>query len=170
VLFYGPGNGEAGIHWTVFQGQYRTELALEAGVSEETIRNYLVIPLGDRGRLNFSGLTRAYAERQVKRKLKAYTAIVTLQYGVPFVNRTIAWQRYKSAYMPLDLAAKGGARKIATKEAVEFGVYRVLARKAPVRVISRVVPYVGWGLAAWDIYTITFRGELWGVQIYEKNE
>ncbi|WP_438995708.1 hypothetical protein [Poseidonia sp.] len=169
-MFYGPGNGEAGINWTVFQGQYQTELAIEAGISQETIRNYLVIPLGDRGRLNFSGLTRAYAERQVRRRIKAYTAIITLQYGVPFVTRQIAWMRYQRAYAPLDIAAKGAARKIATKEAIEFGAFRLLARRAPVRVISRVVPYVGWGLAAWDIYTITFRGELWGVQIYEKNQ
>jgi len=68
------------------------------------------------------------------------------------------------------VAAGGAVRRIAAKEAAEAAVFRVLARKAPVRVLSRVVPYVGWGLAAWDVYTITMRGELWGVQIYEKNE
>lgn len=168
LLFYGPGNGEAGINWKVFQGQYQADLAIGAGVPESTVRNLLIVPLGDYGRLNFSGLTKAYATRQVKRRIKAYTAILTLQYGIPFVTRQVAWLRYQSAYQALDVAAGGAVRRIATKEAAEAAVFRVLARKAPVRVISRVVPYVGWGLAAWDIYTITFRGELWGVQVYEK--
>jgi len=169
MLFYGPGGGDF-VDWQAFQTMGMVDDALALGISEKTIRNYLVIPLGHRGQLNFHGLTRAYAERQVKRRLKAYTAILTLQYGIPFATHHLAWVRYQRAYAALDVAAGGAVRRIAAKEAAEAAVFRVLARKAPVRVLSRVVPYVGWGLAAWDVYTITFRGELWGVQIYEKNE
>lgn len=168
MLFHGPGNGEAGINWMAFQSQYRANLAISAGVPEKRVRDYLVIPLGDHGRLNFSGLTRAYAERQVKRRIKAYTALLTLQYGIPFVTRQAAWLRYQAKYAALDAAAGGAVRRIAAKEATEAAIGRLLIRRAPTRVVSRFIPYVGWGLAAWDIYTITFRGELWGVQIYEK--
>ena len=169
MLFHGPGNGEAGIGWQAFQAQYRAEAALDVGVPAKVVNDYLVIPLGDHGRLNFHGLTRAYAERQVKRRIKAYTAILTLQYGIPFVTRQAAWIRYNTTYRALDEAVGGAVfRKVSTREAAEYSVARLLMRKAPRRVLTRVVPYVGWGLAAWDIYTIVFRGELWGVQIYEK--
>lgn len=170
MLFHGPGNGEAGIGWKAFQAQHRANQALEVGVPTSVVNDYLVIPLGEYGRLNFHGLTRAYAERQVKRRIKAYTAILTLQYGIPFVTRQVAWLRYNQTYRALDEAAMaaGLVRTAGKREAVEYGVARLLMRRAPTRLLSRVVPYVGWGLAAWDIYTIVFRGELWGVQIYEK--
>ena len=168
MLFYGPGNGEAGIDWEAFQIQHRSQQALTAGVPESSVRDFLIIPLGDRGRLNFTGLTRAYAERQVKRRARAYAAVLSLQYGIPFITKQAAFLRYQSAYAALDVGVSVGARRIATREAAEAAMFRVLMRKAPVRIVSRVVPYVGWGLAAWDIFTITTRGELWGVQIYEK--
>lgn len=168
VLFYGPGGGEAGIDWIAFQSQHRAEIAIQAGVPKRVVRDYLVIPLGSHGQLNFHGLTRAYAERQVKRRIKAYTALLTLQYGIPFVTRQAAWMRYQTKYAALDAAAGAAFRKKGAQEAVEYAVARALIKKAPTRVVSRFIPYVGWGLAAWDIYTITFRGELWGVQIYEK--
>ena len=167
-MFYGPGGGEAGIDWIAFQSQHRAQIAIEAGVPDREVRDYLVIPIGSHGQLNFHGLTRAYAERQVKRRIKAYTALLTLQYGIPFVTRQAAWMRYQAKYAALDAAAGAALRKYGTREVVEYGVARALVKKAPTRVISRFIPYVGWGLAAWDIYTITFRGELWGVQIYEK--
>jgi hypothetical protein len=143
-----------------FQNQFRTELALEAGVSEKVVHNALVLQIGDRHRLNFNGLGRAYAERQVKRRVKAYSAILVFQYGIPFVGRQIL-------SLPRFSAAKGVSRVTATDAAV-YGLFRVSQRKIGVRALSRFIPYVGWGLAAWDIYTIIFRGELWGVQIYEK--
>lgn len=161
MLFYGPGSGPANSPaWLSFQNQFRTELALEAGVSEKVVHNALVLQVGDRHRLNFNGLGRAYGERQVKRRIKAYSAILAFQYGVPFVGRQIL-------SLPRFSAAAGVTRVTATDVGV-YGLFRLSQRKVGVRVLSRFIPYVGWGLAAWDIYTIIFRGELWGVQIYEK--
>lgn len=168
-MFYGPGGGEAGIEWVAFQSQLRTETAIEAGVPESRLREILILQIGDNHRLNFNGLGRAYTERQVKRRVKAYSLILTMHYGIPFATRQAVWFRYNTTYRALDEAVGGAAfRKIGKREAVEYGVARILVKKAPTRVLSRFIPYLGWGLAGWDIYTILFRGELWGVQIYEK--
>jgi len=169
MMFYGPGGGEHE-DWQSFQMVVNVDDALAVGVPESTLRENLLFQIGSHGRFNFNGLSKAYAQRQVKRRVKAYTAIATLHYGIPFVTRRIAYARYATAYRPLDIAAGASTRKYAKREVAEFTVYRVLARRAPTRVIARFIPYVGWGLAGYDIWTITTQGKLWGVQIYEKNE
>ena len=168
-MFYGPGGGEY-ISWQEFQMVTANEQAIRAGVPESVIRDRLILQISEGSRLNFNGLTGAYAKRQVKRRIKAYTLLVTLQMGIPFVTRQVAWLRYQRVYAPLDAAAGGAVRRIAAKETAEAVVFRALLRRAPTRVLTRFIPYLGWGLAGYDIYTIAFKGSLWGVQIYEKTE
>ena len=163
MLFYGPGGGEF-IDWKTFQIEINTDQALRAGVPESVVRDNLILNVGEHGRFNFNGLSRAYAKRQVKRRIKAYTLLVTLQYGIPFITRQVAYRRMV-AYGTLSSTAK-----ISGKEAVETAVFRVLMKRAPSRLLTRFIPYLGWGLAGYDVYTIVFKGQLWGVQIYEKND
>jgi hypothetical protein len=163
VLFYGPGGGEY-IDWQTFQIEINTDQALNAGVPESVIRDNLILNVGEHGRLNFNGLSKAYAKRQVKRRIKAYTLLITLQYGIPFITRQVAYRRML-AYGTLSSTAKIGAR-----ETFEAAVFRVLMKRAPSRLLTRFIPYLGWGLAGYDVYTILFKGSLWGVQIYEKND
>ena len=162
-MFYGPGGGEY-IDWQQFQMQVNVDDALTVGVPESVIRDNLILQIGDHGRFNFNGLSKAYAKRQVKRRIKAYTALITLQYAIPFVTRQIAFSRMQAYGTTSSLA------RISARETAETAVFRVLMRKAPSRVLTRFIPYLGWGLAGYDIYTILFKGNLWGVQIYEKNE
>lgn len=163
MLFYGPGGGEY-IDWQTFQIEINTDQALNAGVPESVVRDHLILNVGEHGRFNFNGLSRAYAKRQVKRRIKAYTLLITLQYGIPFITRQVAYRRM-IAYGTLSSTAK-----IGTRETVETAVFRVLMKRAPSRLLTRFIPYLGWGLAGYDVYTIVFKGELWGVQIYEKND
>lgn len=161
LLFYGPGSGPANSPaWLSFQNQFRTETALQAGVAESVVNDLLILQIGDQRRLNFNGLTKAYAQRQVKRRVKAYTAIVAFRYGIPFVGRQILNH-------PRFAVSRGVTRVTATDIGI-YALFRTSQKKVGVRLLSRFIPYLGWGLAAWDIYTIIFRGELWGVQIYEK--
>lgn len=160
VLFYGPGGGEAGVDWQRFQLEFLVEQAQRAGVPESKIQESLVLNVGPYGRFNFDGLTRAYGERQVKRRIKAYSAILAIQLGIPFIGRQVL-------NLPRFAAAKGVTRVTATDVGIH-AIFRLSQRKIATRTLTRFIPYVGWGLAAWDIYTIIFRGELWGVQIYEK--
>ena len=163
MLFYGPGGGEY-IDWQTFQVELNTESAIDAGVPEDVIREHLIINVGDHGKFNFQGLSKAYAKRQVKRRIKAYTLLITLQYGIPFITRQVAYRRML-AYGTLSSTAA-----ISGREALETAVFRVLMKRAPSRVLTRFIPYLGWGLAGYDVYTILFEGSLWGVQIYEKND
>ena len=162
-MFYGPGGGEY-ISWQEFQMVTANEQAIRAGVPETVIRDRLILQISEGSQLNFNGLTRAYTERQVKRRIKAYTLLVTLQYGIPFVTRQIAYRRMLSYGTTSSLA------RITAKETAETLVYRALLRRAPTKVLTRFIPYLGWGLAGYDIYTIAFKGSLWGVQIYEKTD
>jgi len=163
VLFYGPGGGEL-LDWQQFQNTLNVDDALAVGVPEKVIRENLILQIGSHGRFNFNGLSKAYAQRQVKRRIKAYTLVATLHYGIPFVTRQIAYRRM------LSYGTTSSVARITARETAETAIYRVLLRRAPTRVLTRFVPYLGWGLAGYDIYTIAFKGELWGVQIYEKNE
>ena len=162
-MFYGPGGGEY-ISWQEFQMVTANEQAIRAGVPETVIRDRLILQISEGSQLNFNGLTRAYTERQVKRRIKAYTLLVTLQYGIPFVTRQIAYRRMLSYGTTSSLA------RVTAKETAETLVYRALLRRAPTKVLTRFIPYLGWGLAGYDIYTIAFKGSLWGVQIYEKTD
>lgn len=163
MLFYGPGGGEY-VSWQQFQMHVNVDDALNVGVPESVIRDNLILQIGSHGRFNFNGLSKAYAKRQVKRRIKAYTALITLQYAIPFVTRQIAFSRMQAYGTTSSLA------RISARETAETAVFRVLMRRAPSRVLTRFIPYLGWGLAGYDIYTILFKGSLWGVQIYEKNE
>ena len=159
MLFYGPGGGEF-VDWQRFQLELYVDQAERLGIDQKTIEASLVLNVGNFGRFNFDGLTKAYAERQVKRRIKAYGVILAIQLGIPFVGRSVL-------NLPRFAAAKGVTRVTATDVGI-MAIFRLSQKKLATRFLTRFIPYVGWGLAAWDVYTIIFRGELWGVQIYEK--
>ena len=158
-MFYGPGGGET-VDWQRFQLEFYVDQAERAGIPESTINDTLVLNVGPYGRFNFDGLTQAYAQRQVKRRVKAYSLILAIQIGIPFIGRQVL-------NLPRFAAAKGVTRVTATDVGIT-ALFRLSQRKIASKTLTRFIPYVGWGLAAWDIYTVIFRGELWGVQIYEK--
>ena len=164
-MFYGPGGGEY-ISWQEFQMVTANEQAIRAGVPETVIRDRLILQISEGSQLNFNGLTKAYAERQVKRRIKAYTLLVTLQMGIPFVTRQIAIRRI----LHWGAVPRSPLARISAQETAETLVFRALLRRAPTKVLTRFIPYLGWGLAGYDIYTILFKGSLWGVQIYEKTD
>ena len=70
------------------------------------------------------------------------------------------------------LAAERRARTQAVRFAVEFAgdasgrMYkRALLRKAISKGVLRAVPFVGWGMLAYDAYTVVRHGTFWGVDV-----
>jgi hypothetical protein len=101
--------------------------------------------------VNWSALAQAYTEKQVRSRLRGY-AIVSTVVGARLGARALI--------AALPSVAAGTTRLGAGWRVVQAG--RVLGR-----VGVRAVPWIGWGLVAYDIYTLTTRGELWGVEVFD---
>ena len=51
------------------------------------------------------------------------------------------------------------------EEVAGIGAKQALRRRAIGKGISRLVPYLGWGMLAYDAYTIVRHGTFWGVDV-----
>ena len=153
MLFYGPGNGD-GLDWVGFTNQLRGDQASRMGVPAAVIREAQIEAVGRR--LNWSGIGEAFLEEKVRRRAQVSAAIYTLA-GATWLTR-VAIARLPSSVW----AAKVGTKKAVTR----YAVSRALLSRAPRRLIVRVIPYVGWAMLAYDAYTVTFKGELWGVPLW----
>lgn len=149
MLFYGPGNGD----WDLIQQDARIEVARSSNIPEpivlEAIEQAQVEQTG--ASVNWSALAQAYTEKQVRSRLRGY-AIVSTVVGARLGARALI--------AALPSVAAGTTRLGAGWRVVQAG--RVLGR-----VGVRAVPWIGWGLVAYDIYTLTTRGELWGVEVFD---
>ena len=63
-----------------------------------------------------------------------------------------------------------GMTTLAARQQARRQIVRRLVTRGVAKAGFRIIPYVGWGLLAWDIYTVTTRGELWGVKLYTEEE
>lgn len=149
LLFYGPGNGA----WDLIQQDARIQVARAAKVPEPVILE--AIEQGDveqtGGQVNWSALAQAYTEKQVRTRLRGY-AIVSTVVGARLGARALL--------AALPSVAAGTTR-------IGAGWRVVQAGRLAGRLGLRAVPWIGWGLVAWDIYTLTTRGELWGVEVFD---
>ena len=147
MLFYGPGNGA----WLSMNNQRNGDLAKRSGVSAEVIQEAQLKAVGRV--LNWRGLTVALQEREVKKAVRR-TAAGAVAVSLPWVARGILYS--------LPSVARG-----TTRVGIGYRIGRFAMRGAP-RALTRAVPILGWALLAWDVYTVTTRGELWGVQIWSQ--
>ena len=155
MMFYGPGNG-GGLDWVSFNNQLNGDRAAALGVPKLVIRDAQLEAVGRR--FNWNGLGQALVEEKIQRRLTRSGVGVGLAVA-PFLGRALV------ANLPnwVGAGAVGSTRAV-----TRYGVARALTSRAPRRLFVRVVPYLGWAMLAYDIYTITFKGELWGVQLWSE--
>lgn len=149
MLFYGPGNGD----WISFVNQTNGDVARRAGVPASVIQDAQLEAIGRR--FNWQGLTAAYGEREVKKRARR-TALAAAAASTPYVFRGI-------------LAALPSKPAGPTPVGKGYRTIRFVQRFAP-RALGRLIPYVGLAFIAYDVYTVTTRGELWGVKIWTEGE
>lgn len=183
ALFHGPGGGSTS--WLSITNQITGNLAVRAGVPKSTVLT--VQEFATIRRLNWQTISGKATLQILTPRLAALAANV--------VTARWAYQYYLSITMT-NLAANYGKRGIkgaAARDLVQRGLTRTstgmmgmttvttqraarraILRRVVVRGLSRgafrVIPYVGWGLLAWDVYTVSTRGELWGVKLYTEEE
>lgn len=157
MLFYGPGNGDT-LDWVSFQNQLRGEQARSLGVPADVIQA-AQIELAF-SHFNWDAITKQLLEEKIRRHLTIRAVGYALAVA-PLVGQAIISR----------LPASVWAAKVGSKQAVKrYAITRALVSRAPRRLFVRVIPWVGWAMVAYDIYTFTVKGEVWGVQIYEKND
>ena len=155
MLFYGPGNGDT-LDWVAFQNKLRGDQARRFGVPSDVIKAAQLDAVGRR--FNWQGISEALVQEKIRRHLRIRAFGLALAVA-PYVGRTII------ANVPSSLwAAKVGSKKAITR----YSVSRALVSRAPRRLFVRVIPYVGWAMLAYDLYTVTFKGELWGVDLWSE--
>lgn len=155
MLFYGPGNGDT-LDWVSFQNQVRGDQARQLGVPADVIRAAQMDAIGRR--FNWDGISKQLLEEKIQRHLKLRAVGYALA-AAPMLGKAIAARVPASVW-----AAKVGTKKAVTR----YGVVRALTSRAPRRLFVRVVPYLGWAMIGYDLYTVTFKGELWGVQLWSE--
>lgn len=155
MLFYGPGNGDT-LDWISFQNQVNGDRARALDVPADVIQAAQLEAVGRR--FNWDGISKQLLEEKIQRHLRI-RAIGYALAAAPMVGKAILARVPSSVW-----AAKVGSKKAVTR----YAVGRALVSRAPRRLFVRVVPYVGWAMIAYDLYTVTFKGELWGVQLWSE--
>lgn len=149
LLFYGPGNSD----WDLIQQSARIQVAQSAKVPDEVIlRAIEQVEVEQTGsQINWQELAQAYTEKKVRSRFVGY-GIVSLVVGARLGGRALI--------AALPSAAAGSTR-------LGFGWRAVNAARFVGRGATRAIPWVGWAMVGWDIYTLTTRGELWGVKVFK---
>lgn len=155
MMFYGPGNGD-GLDWVSFTNQIRGDQARRLGVPADVIRDAQLEAVGRR--FNWEAIGQQLLEEKIQRQLRI-RAIGYALAAAPMIGQAIIARLPSSVW-----AAKVGSKKAVKR----WAVARALTSRAPRRLFVRVIPYVGWAMVAYDVYTVTFKGELWGVQLWSE--
>lgn len=156
VFFYGPGNGD-GLDWVSFNNQLNGDRARRLGVPANVIVDAQVRAVGRR--FNWRGLGQAFVDEKITRRVTRSAVGIGLAV-YPVAARSVI------ANVPSWVwAGKAGSRRAVARAAT----VRAVVSRAPRRLFVRVVPYLGWAMLAYDLYTITFKGELWGVQLWSED-
>jgi hypothetical protein len=179
-LFHGPGGGPGS--WMSIQNQMMGDMAIRSGVSKTTVLT--VQEFATVRKINWQAIKSKVASQLLGPRLFALadsviTARWALQfyYSVSLTNLTLAASKggIKAAAAQqaiLRVTAAGGSTvaPTITRQAARAAIRRQIVKRGAVKLGLRAIPYVGWGLLAWDVYTITTRGELWGVKLYTEEE
>lgn len=183
TLFHGPGGGSNS--WLSITNQITGDLAVRAGVSKETvltvqefatIRTIAWQSLGAKASLQYLGPRLfALADSVITARwaYQYYLSITMTNLSVNYGKRGIKGAAARALVQrSLQSTSTGamGMTTVATKRAARRAIIKRVAARGVTKVGLRVIPYVGWGLLAWDVYTVSTRGELWGVKLYTEEE
>jgi hypothetical protein len=183
TLFHGPGGGSDS--WLSITNQITGDLAVRAGVPKETVltvQEFATIKkiawqaLASKATMQYLGPRLfALADSVVTARwaYQYYLSITMTNLSVNYGKRGIKGAAARALVQrSLQSTSTGamGMTTVATKRAARRAIIRRVATRGVTKLGLRVIPYVGWGLLAWDVYTVTTRGELWGVQLYTEEQ
>jgi hypothetical protein len=184
-LFHGPGGSPHA--WLSINNQVNGDLASRAGVPDKTI--LLVQETTTIRSLNWNVIGRKVTSYILLPRLAGLTSNVLLARWA-----YLTYLSYTMDNLVIQASAGGLKGRAATiglqRAAANVGLSRQparvidplaqrtarrqIARRAALRAGTqiglRAVPIIGYGLLAYDIYTLTAHGELMGVKIYESEE
>lgn len=185
-LFHGPGGSDAA--WLSINNQTNGERARTTGVSSNTIlvaQNYMTIrklawsnfnsiPIGQiLGPLSFRlaelGLLARWIQIEYYARTMGVAGMTAGKYSAKRYGGIIAAQRLGLQYTQTSMSAASAAGVTSRRQA-RRQITKRLAKRGLVRVGIRAIPVLGWGFLAYDIYTVTFKGELWGVSLWTEEE
>ncbi len=155
MLFYGPGNVSL-INWQTLNLEHRNAVAANAGISNATIQraNNQLVFIGPKN-VNWRDVANAGARTYVER-LGSSSKL--------FVGLALTRAALGGTALALESYGYRVGSKAADRAAIRFAtVFRLTGR-----VGGRLIPYVGTALIAYDVYTLTTRGEIWGVEVFEQ--
>jgi hypothetical protein len=184
-LFHGPGGSPHS--WLSINNQVNGDLAARAGVPNKTI--LLVQEITTIRRLAWGTIGRKATSYILLPKLAGLTGNVLmarwayltyLSYTMDnlVIQASAGGLKGRAANIGLQRAAAnvGLSRQPARliDPLAQRTARRQIARRTALRVGAqlglRAVPIIGYGILAYDIYTLTAHGELMGVKIYESEE
>lgn len=184
-LFHGPGGSPQA--WFSLNNQVNGELAVRSGVPEQTI--LMVQESTTIRRLAWGAIRRKVLAYFLLPKLASLTSTILmarwaylsyLSYTMDnlVIHANTGGLKGRAANIGLQRAAAnvGLSRQPARliDPLAQRTARRQIARRTALRVSAqlglRAVPIIGYGLLAYDIYTLTAHGELYGVKIYESEE
>jgi len=184
TLFHGPGGSAHA--WISMSNQANGDLAVRSGVPVSTV--LLVQEITTIRKLNWQAISqKALSHIMVPRLVAIGDSVITARWAYMYYL-SITMNDYAIHYGTKGIkgkaAAQGVQRALANTRAVGYSpmispatqaggrraIRRRFALRAGAKVGLRIVPVVGYALLAYDIYTITTRGELWGVKIYEEEQ
>lgn len=182
-LFHGPGGSSHA--WLSINNQVNGDLASRAGVSDKTIllvqetMTIRTIAWGVIGRKVTSYILLPRLAGLTSNVLMARWAYLTyLSYTMDnlVIQASAGGLKGKAANIGLQRAAAnvGLSRQPARviDPLAQRTARRQIARRTALRVGAqlglRAVPIIGYGLLAYDIYTLSVHGELYGVQVWDK--
>lgn len=182
-LFHGPGGGSDS--WLSITNQITGDIAVRSGVSKQTvlevqefatIRRIAWQAIGSKATMQIltprlfaladSIVTAAWAYQYY---LGLTMNNLALHYGKRGAKGRAATAVVQRALLQTSTHATG-MTTVATQQAARRAIRRRLATRGLTKLGLRAIPYIGWGLLAWDVYTVTTRGELWGVKLYTEEE
>ena len=184
-LFHGPGGGSTS--WLSITNQITGDLAIRAGVSKTTVLT--VQEFATIRRLNWQTISGKATMQLLGPRLFALAdSVITARWAYQYYlsitmsNLAANFAKGKATIKggaALQLVQRGltqtstgamGMTTVASRQAARRAIARRLVTRGVAKLGLRIIPYVGWGLLAWDVYTVSTRGELWGVKLYTEEE
>lgn len=183
-LFHGPGGSDAA--WLSINNQVNGEIANTAGVRTNTIlvaQNYMTVrrlawsnfnsvPIGQiLGPLSFRlaelGLLARWIQIEYYARTLGVSGMTAGKRSAKRYGGIIAAQRLGLQYTQTSLSAASAAGVTSRRQA-RRAITKRLVKRGAVRLGARAIPILGWGFLGYDVYTVTVKGELWGVKLYEE--
>lgn len=185
-LFHGQGGSDAS--WLSLNNQANGDVARSIGVRSNTIliaqeymtirrltwHNFTSIPIGQiLGPLSFRlaelGLIARWIQIEYYARTMGVSGMAAGKYSAKRYGGIIAAQRLGLQYTQTSMSAASAAGVTSRRQA-RRAIAKRLAKRGIVRLGVRAIPIAGWGFLLYDIYTVSTKGELWGVSLWTEEE